>query len=118
GLVAATVLAVGLWSRSGGPVRDVAGGAAGTEGALAVQLRVLHYERDRDKDVLVGVIGSESFETRYDDRVVIDVKLSRPGHCFLIACNFDGKEQLLWPCDEQHFPHRGDPGQPPPSVDR
>src|SRR5207249_654098 len=88
------------------------------EGPPAVKLRVLHYERDRGGDVPVGAIGSESFEARYDDRVVIEVGLSRPAHCFLIACNFDGKDQLLWPCYEDRPPHPGDPGRPPPSRAR
>jgi hypothetical protein len=81
------------------------------------KLRVLHYAHDKGDDVLSGAIGVQSFEARYEDRVVIEVELSRPGHCFLIACNFDGKEQLLWPCEEQP-PHRGDANRPPPSLTR
>jgi hypothetical protein len=83
-----------------------------------VKLRVLHYEHVKGDDVLVGAIGAESFATRYDDRVVIQVELSRPAPCFLIGCNFDGKEQLLWPCDEAQAPHAGDPVRPPPLVAR
>jgi hypothetical protein len=102
-------LTAGKWMREGPSV---------AEGPPAVKLRVLHYERDQKEDVLIGAIGSESFEARYDDQVVLQVELSRPAHCFLIACNIDGKGQLLWPCDERHRLHPGDPGRPPPSVDR
>jgi serine/threonine-protein kinase len=118
GLLAASMLVLGVWVVGGKRWRETAGVPGVAEGAPVVNLPVLHYERDQGKDVLVGAIGSESFETRYGDRVVIEVELSRPAHCFLIACNFDGKEQLLWPCDEQDRRHPGDPGRPPPSVDR
>jgi serine/threonine protein kinase len=78
-----------------------------------VTLRVLHWERDEGKDFPVGPIHADS-EVRWEDRVVIDAELSRPAYCYLIAYNADGKEQLLWPCDEGHPRNPGDASRAPP----
>jgi hypothetical protein len=124
GLLAASMLAaVGVWLAIGkqpppGSTPETAVAAVPpADGPPAVKLRVQHFDHHKVGDVPLGVIGSESFEARYNDRVVIRVELSRAAHCFLIACNFDGKEQLLWPCAEP-FPFPGEPRRPPPSVDR
>jgi serine/threonine-protein kinase len=114
GLVAASLLAVAACLVVGQRAPERAGRPEEDESPV-VKLRVDQYDSHA---VPIGVIGAGSFEAHYDDRVVLDVKLARRAHCFLIACNFDGKEQLLWPCDEKRFPHPGDPGRPPPAVDR
>jgi serine/threonine protein kinase len=108
-LVASVLVAVGVWIalNTGSQIDE----------PPLVNLRVQHFEHDRGDDVPRGILGSESFEARYKDRVVIEVELSRPAHCFLLACNFDGKWQLLWPCADQP-PFQGDPGREPPSVER
>ncbi len=108
-LLAAAMLALGVWS---GGTRSDADADAPT-----VHLRVVHYEHDQDGDTPLGVLGTDSFETYCRDRVRIEVDLSRPAYGFLIACNFDGRAQLLWPCAEQH-PYRGEPDRPPPAVSR
>lgn len=61
---------------------------------------VLHYQPDGfGQDDLLGVMGPENPVTRYLDKLIIEVELSQPAYCYLIAFNFDGKEQLLLPCD-------------------
>jgi hypothetical protein len=81
------------------------------------RLRVIHYEHIEDKhDAPAREIGSNSFATRFLDRVVVEVNLPQPEHCFLIGCNVDGKEQLLWPCDEKDPTYPGDPNQPPTAT--
>jgi hypothetical protein len=101
-------LAAGLWFWPKGPVDT---------SEPAVKLRVLHWEHDRGEDFKAGPIHAGSL-VRFDDRVVIEVELWRPGHCYLIAFNADGKEQLLWPCDEEHLPHRPDATRAPPERSR
>ncbi len=121
-LLAASVLAVvlgvgGKWL-SRRPVGEQGTATPKDSTAPSVKLRVLHYERDGGKDELVGVIGNDSSEARYKDRVVLDVETSTPAYCYLIGFNFDGEEQLLWPCDESQAPHTGDKSQSPPQRSR
>jgi hypothetical protein len=122
GLLAASVLAVviwligdRLWREAPVPVRSVPLSVAEP---LTVNLHVRHYKHEMDGDNFTAEVGKEFLEMRFNDRVVIQVDLSRPAHCYLIACNFDGKEQLLWPCDERVPPYRAEPDQPPGAVDR
>jgi tRNA A-37 threonylcarbamoyl transferase component Bud32 len=107
GLTAASLLAAGVWFLNH---KQPPGGGAGP---LTINLRVQHYEHTKEGDFLTKEIGKEFLEVHYDDRVVIRAELSGPAQCFLMGCNFDGKEQLLWPCDERG---QGDPGRPPPAV--
>jgi hypothetical protein len=49
-------------------------------------------------------LGTNLFEAQFHDYVKLKAEFSEPAHCFLLAFNPDGKEQLCWP---------GDPRQPP-----
>jgi serine/threonine protein kinase len=86
--------------------------------APTVTLRVEHYGLDDGAYTPAGAIGERSFQAYCDDQVVIRVNLSRAAHCFLIGCNFDGKEQLLWPCDATKLGSPGLPDLPPRPVYR
>ncbi len=113
-LLAAGVLGAAGWLMAGRrPADDLGAGPAGAP--MAVSLTVRHYEHTRGADVLRGEIGKEFLQIGCDDKVVIQAELSAEAHCFLIACNTDGKPQLLWPCDEKG---RGDPLPPPPHLTR
>jgi hypothetical protein len=100
------VLGLGLWAFNGTrkpePVTEPPQNAR-----LTAKLEVIHFDRvenarDGKKDVEVGTIGMDSMNALYADRVAIEARLSEPGYAYLIAFNFDGKEQLLWPCDARH----------------
>ena len=67
-------------------------------------LRVMHYEEGGPRAVERGRIGEESFATRWGDTVTLTVELPEGGYFYVIAFNFDGQEQLLWPVDEQGRP--------------
>jgi serine/threonine protein kinase len=108
GLAAASLLVAGVWLRPRQP-------PAGEAGPLTVNLHVQQYRHTQEGDFPVKEVGKEFLEMHYDDRVVIQAELSGPAHCFLIGCNIDGKEQLLWPCDERG---QGDPGRPPSAVEQ
>jgi serine/threonine protein kinase len=84
---------------------------------LRVKLQVLQFEHDKGIDVPHEEMGTNYFEQHFNDRVILRVELSQPAHCFLLACNFDGKEQLLWPCDEQDRHNPGDSLRPPPLLE-
>src|SRR5262249_24925716 len=76
----------------------------GAEGMGQLQikgLRLTHYATVGGKEVRGGPIGLRLFETRVGDGVTLDVDLSQPGYCYVLAFNFDGQEQLLWPVDEK-----------------
>jgi serine/threonine-protein kinase len=77
--------------------------------------RAMHYVKQGDEHVGQGPLGEKSFATRYGDVVTLTVELSGPAYFYLIAFNFDGKEQLLWPVDEKGEP---DPGRAPPRLGR
>jgi hypothetical protein len=81
----------------------------------ALQIRqfyATHYETAGKEEVPRGRIGVRSFAARVGDGVTLTVDLSREAHFYLIGFNFDGKEQLLWPTDEQGKP--SDAVRPPP----
>jgi hypothetical protein len=65
--------------------------------------------------VPAGLIGEKSYRTRYGDAVTLGVRLSAPGYCYVLAFNFDGKEELLWPTDEKGKPSES---LPPPRTER
>src|SRR5262249_6975019 len=46
-----------------------------------------------------GDLGITVLEARFDDDLKVVVKLTAPAHCYLIAYNPDGEEQLCYPSD-------------------
>jgi serine/threonine protein kinase len=89
------------------------------EAVKVARWNVRHYrEEGVGKDFLLGVIGSDSWMTRYKDKVVIEAELSRPAYAYLIGFNFDGKEQLLLPCDTSVKETPGDPRRRPKQAAR
>ena len=69
-------------------------------------LQVMHYRNEGGEEDSRGRIGEQSFAVRRDDTVTLTVELSGEAYFYLIAFNFDGKEQLLWPVDEQGQPSK------------
>ncbi|MBM4073297.1 MAG: hypothetical protein FJ271_30900 [Planctomycetes bacterium] len=83
-------------------------------GMLPIQpLRVTHFETSGQEAILRGCIGEQSFATRHGDAVTLTVEPSEPAYFYLIGFNFDGREQLLWPVDDQNAPSDQ---LPPPRV--
>jgi hypothetical protein len=74
-----------------------------------------HYQVAGKEEVLRGQIGVGSFATRVGDGVALTVELSEEAYVYLIGFNFDGKEQLLWPTDDQG---QGSAAVPPPRLKR
>jgi tRNA A-37 threonylcarbamoyl transferase component Bud32 len=115
GLLAVSMLVAGIWlaaGKRGLQTTDVSGAGPDQTGPLELHLRVHHWQHEAGGDIF-SAIGNEFEEMHYNDRVVLQAELSRPAHCFLIACNCDGKTDLLWPCDERA---RGDRDRPPPAL--
>jgi serine/threonine protein kinase len=67
-----------------------------------VSLRASQHRGERAS--LVGDLGSTSSAARFDDDVRVHAELSDPGHCYLIAFNPDGKEQLCYPSQATAVP--------------
>jgi tRNA A-37 threonylcarbamoyl transferase component Bud32 len=67
-------------------------------------LRVDYYRTVGQESEPGGRIGETASRTHYGDAVTLRVDLSVPGYCYVLAFNFDGKEELLWPVDEQGKP--------------
>jgi serine/threonine protein kinase len=80
-------------------------------GPVVVQrFQVQHTERfDEGGGSFKGILGQDSFSTRFGDQVKVEVTLSRPGYGYLLAYAADGKEHLLSP---------EDPNVPPEQLDR
>jgi hypothetical protein len=89
-----------LWHRTGGP----AGWAA--KPLKIAEFRVSHY-REKGK-TLVGDLRTSPAPLRVDDDVRIEVELSTPAYCYLLALNPDGTVQLCHPT--------GDGGAGAPAV--
>jgi serine/threonine protein kinase len=81
-------------------------GSPHDEGPLQVRsLRVLHHARTPDgKRARTRVLGEKSFVTIFGDAVTLSVEFSRPACFYLVAFNANGKEQLLWPADDNNRP--------------
>jgi serine/threonine protein kinase len=62
---------------------------------LLTSFQLQHYRGE--PAVLLGALGSTSLEARFEDDVKVQADFQAPLHCYLIAYNPDGKEQLLWP---------------------
>ncbi len=109
--LAASVLAVTLGLALHGTQPETGSGPAEP---LRVSFNVDNFELYGGADQANGTIGRKVFAARIDERVILRAELSEPAYCFLIACNFDGKDQLLWPCDEATAV--GTPNQAPEKV--
>ncbi|MCI0461058.1 MAG: serine/threonine-protein kinase [Gemmataceae bacterium] len=58
-------------------------------------MEVRHFRGEEAKPM--GEIGTTSETIRRDDDVRVEVRLSAPAYCYLIALNPDGTEQLCYP---------------------
>lgn len=96
-----------------GPARVV---SPPSQHGLSVTLDVLNFQLFQKNETELGKIGEGVLKAQVNDGVVVRVELSQPGHFFLIAGNCNGKEQLLWPCDENTGRARDD--LPPPALAR
>jgi hypothetical protein len=74
--------------------------------ALITRFQVSHYVRQPDAELVLprGDLGEKSFAVRWNDQVRLHVELSRLACVYLLAFNADGKEQLLWPEQEEQPP--------------
>jgi serine/threonine protein kinase len=63
--------------------------------ALLSTFQLQHYRGE--PAFFLGALGSTSLEARFEDDVKVQADFRAPVHCYLIAYNPDGKEQLLWP---------------------
>ncbi len=75
-------------------------------------LRVTHYATRGQEAVARGLVGEQSFSTRFGDAVTLTVELSGEGCLYLIGFNFNGQEQLLWPVDETGKPDQNKVPEP------
>ena len=55
---------------------------------------------------LVGNLADSVFDARFNDDVRISATLSEPCHCYLLALNPDGSEQLCYPADADTPPEK------------
>lgn len=114
GLVFAVVLSLaGVWYLSRLSQSQEETHATPTE-SLRISLQVEAWEWHLKQDESNGRIGENVRITRVDDKVVLRIRLSEAGYCYVIALNYDGTEQLKWPA----YPGtaEGDPEVEPPSA--
>ena len=96
GALVLLAVALGIWWRGDQPTPT---------GSLSIEsMKFAHY-RGKEANYL-GDVGSESYSTRFDDDIRVQVKLSRPAYCYLIAFNTDGTVQLCYPETESTPPQR------------
>jgi hypothetical protein len=67
-------------------------------------LRVTHHRVEPSR--YLGELGATSFRTQFDDDVRVQLEFKVPLHCYLVALNPDGREQLCHPADETIPPPR------------
>ena len=104
----ATAAAVATDNKSAPPAEPVHAGSA-----LRIRpLRVTHYATQGQEAVARGVVGEQSFSTRFGDAVTLTVELSGEGYLYLIGFNFNGQDQLLWPVDETGKPDQNKVPEP------
>jgi hypothetical protein len=108
-LIAAVVVAMKLGEEPNGEDGVTRNGAqiAGTENPADGQIsitpvRIRHLEKNSSR--LRGDIGTTSYAANFADSVQVDVQLSEPGFCYLVACNPDGKTQLCYPASQDAAP--------------
>ncbi len=106
GLVAIAILAFALWPKHTETTTPSEPDKPNPPASkLAIRpLQVMLYQTDGAASVARGRIGQQSFAANHGDAVTLTVELSREAYFYVIAFNFDGKEQLLWPVDEQGKP--------------
>jgi serine/threonine protein kinase len=77
----------------------------------------MHVQRSRGEEATpLGELGITSETARLKDDVRVEVSLSTPAYCYLIAFNPDGTEQLCHPEDENDAA-RAKATRPAPSAD-
>lgn len=76
-------------------------------------LRVLLFQTVNGNVQGKGRLGDAVHAARAGDSVTIQVRLHEPGYFYLLGFNFDGREKLLWPTDDQG---EGDESKPPPQL--
>jgi serine/threonine protein kinase len=115
GVACVPILALAIWSAFRSKNTNPAVPFEGKDRPLQAKLRVQHFVAQQAEDVPAGFLGDGSRETRHGDRVVVDIEFTKPAYAYLIGFNFDGKQQLLWPCAPRP-PHAGDPRRAPVAV--
>jgi serine/threonine protein kinase len=71
-------------------------------------LDVVHIANVRGKGLTRGVVGKQSFSTRWGDAVTVEAKLTRPAYAYMIAFRPDGKDDLCFPESVDETPPRTD----------
>jgi hypothetical protein len=67
-----------------------------------LDILAMHIHRSRGEEATpLGQMGITSETARLDDDARVEVSLSTPAYCYLIAFNPDGTEQLCHPEDEK-----------------
>jgi hypothetical protein len=74
-------------------IRDA--GPSSTTALRIESLKVALHPRENDDPS--GMIGSDVFAGRLSQDARVQVRLSRPGYCYLLALNPDGTTQLCYP---------------------
>jgi hypothetical protein len=99
-------------TKSGAPMRPA-------DNRLEVlKLEVLHFTTEGRFDRRRGILGRDSFDTRVNDSVTLDARLSRPAYAYVIAFRPDGTDQICYPEKDDVAPKRTDrPRYPSESRD-
>jgi hypothetical protein len=82
--------------------------------APGVELRVKLYRDFADETHAVGMLGTELPGALFGDLARVEVDLTEPGYLYLLACNPNGKAELLWPVDRRT--KKGNAAVPPEQV--
>ena len=115
GLLAVVLLVATVAFLRRGHVEDRAaspagGTVAGEDRVEILSLDVKHYAtvtRDGQRGAEPrGLLGKDSFDTRLDDSVTMEARLSRPGYAYLIVFRPDGTEDVCFPEKEDTVPPR------------
>lgn len=67
-------------------------------------MEISHLETENGFSRPRGIIGKDSFQTRFGDRLTVRVHLSRPGYAYIIAARPDGQLELCFPEKEDQLP--------------
>jgi hypothetical protein len=87
-----------------------------TAAAPGVEMRVKLYRDFADETHALGLLGMELPGALFGDLVRVEVDLTEPGFLYLLACNPDGRTELLWPVDPRT--KKGDVNARPARVGR
>jgi hypothetical protein len=103
-LAAGGVLSWG-WPRPLPGEDETAKETAVVESSLRIRpLEVMHFAVEGKKGEPQGLLGEKSLSTRFGDQLQLMVKLSEPGYFYVIGFAANGKENLVWPADEEMNP--------------